>query len=119
MVPEVKPVIFLTKAETPLAPTRELNAQFSGICPPSVVPQYIVTVGLFPPVAVMFPFRVAVVLATLVAGLRVIVGGENKAVKFKEAIGHAVPPLLVALAVKKYLVPGARPVILLKKAAIP
>ncbi len=77
-------------------------AQLAGTCPPLVVPQYIVTVGFSPPVAVTFPFKVAVVEVTLVAAEMVMVGGLIAAgvVKLKEAAGQLVPALLVALALK-------------------
>ena len=89
-----------------------------------------VTVGLLPPVDVMFPFKVAVVEVTLVAELTVIVGAMVitgqlpqsarqvlqvspllqipspqkrtgvEVVKLKGAAGQEVPAELVALAVK-------------------
>ena len=58
------------------------------------------SVGLSPPVAVMFPFRVADVDVMSVALLKVIVGGATKTLKLKEASGHDVPAVFVAFAVK-------------------
>ena len=48
----------------------------------------------------MFPLRVAVVVAMLVAGLKVMAGRATKVVKFNDADGHAVPAELAAEAEK-------------------
>ena len=70
-------------------------------CPPSLSPQYTVTVGFSPPVAVTLPLRVAVVVVTEVAGLVVMVGGAMTAEVIKLCVTpQLVPPELVALAEK-------------------
>ena len=95
---------FFRKAATPWGCDGEvgleLYCQLAGVCPPSVVPQYMVTVGLDPPVAVMFPLMVAVVAVTLDAELKVMVETSPVVVKFRDPAGQLVPTVLVALAVK-------------------
>ena len=97
-------MILLRKAATvwgwPGLVGAEVLAQFAGVWPPLVIPQYMVMVGLSPPVFVTFPFNVAVVEAMLEAALMVTVGVIEVVVKLKEAAGHEVPALLVALAEK-------------------
>ena len=70
----------------------ELFSQLAGFCPPSVVPQYIVTVDFSLPIVNTFPFKVALVVSILVAAVMAIVGAvKDGVVKLNDEAGHPVP----------------------------
>ena len=100
MVPLVKLVMSVWKAAAPCGwlglVGAELWSQPDAVPGWSVVPQYMVTVGLIPPVVTTFPLMVAVVWVIRVAGLNVIF----EVVKLRVDEDQLVPAELLAAARK-------------------